>query len=195
MTAGIFARVPAIAALVAIALLATATLTLAATSTSPAPAATAAPGAAAAPATLVVPDVRRQVYVFAKGTLEQSGFAWKVAGPVQGYAANVVVSQSPAPGTRVVADGMPIIRLTLSRNASYKQDGLPESASPYRGRPVRLPGLKPKTGREGTRRREEGREAGEARREAEGRLRRPSRRGNPPSPFPARHSSRSTRSR
>ena len=141
MTAGIFARVPAIAALVAFALLATATLTLAATTTG-SPSASSAPAATAEPATLVVPDVRRQAYVFAKGTLEQSGFAWKVVGAVPGYAANVVASQAPAPGTRVVADGMPIINLSLSRNTSYKQDGLPDNVSPFAGRPVRLPGMK-----------------------------------------------------
>jgi hypothetical protein len=142
MTAGLFARVPAIAALVTVALLATATLTLAATSTGTPPAATTA--VPATPATLVVPDVRRQAYVFAKGTLEQSGFAWKVAGPVQGYAANLVVAQTPAPGTRVVADGMPIINLSLSQNPSYKQDGVPDNVSPFAGRPVRLPSRKPK---------------------------------------------------
>ena len=31
---------------------------------------------------LVVPDVRKQAYVFAKGTLEQGGFAWRVEGGV-----------------------------------------------------------------------------------------------------------------
>jgi hypothetical protein len=141
MTAGLLSRVPAIAVLVVVALLATATLTLAATSTSsPAPAQ--AP-VAQAPATLVVPDVRRQAYVFAKGTLEQSGFAWKVVGSVQGYAANVVSAQKPAPGTRVLADGAPTISLSLSRNSSYEQEGMPENRSPYNGRPVRLPGSKP----------------------------------------------------
>jgi PASTA domain-containing protein len=136
MTAGLFARVPAIAALVVVALLATATLTLAATSSSsPTPT---APAVAPEPATLVVPDVRHLAYVFAKGTLEQSGFSWKVVGSVQGYAANVVSAQTPAPGTRVVADGAPIIRLGLSRNTSYKQEGIPENESPYEGRPARL---------------------------------------------------------
>ena len=136
MTAGISTRVPAIAALVAVALLATATLTLAA-SNGPAAKPT-VPSAEPEVATLVVPDVRRQAYVFAKGALEQSGFAWKVGGSVQGYSVNVVASQTPAPGTRVIADGAPIVTLTLARNPSYTQEGLPENASPYAGRPVRL---------------------------------------------------------
>jgi beta-lactam-binding protein with PASTA domain len=136
MTAVLFARVPAIAAIVVVALLATATLTLAASSNRAAPA-QAAPEALEPPS-LVVPDVRRQAYVFAKGALEQAGFAWKVSGPVQGYAANIVSSQTPAPGTRVLADGAPTISLQLSRNSSYEQEGLPESESSYKGRPVRF---------------------------------------------------------
>ena len=50
--------------------------------------------------TLVVPDVRRQVYVFAKGMLVDAGFAWKVEGGVRGFAANTVATQSPPPGLR-----------------------------------------------------------------------------------------------
>ena len=137
MTAGIFARVPTVAAIAVVAVLATATLTLAATSSSPsAP----VPGSAepAAQPYLVVPDVRRQAYVFAKGALEQSGFAWKVRGSVKGYAANVVATQTPAPGTHVVANGAPTISLELSRNPSYKQEGVPENASPYKGHPIKL---------------------------------------------------------
>jgi hypothetical protein len=59
---------------------------------------------------------------------------------VPGFAANVVVSQSPAPGARVIADGAPIIVLRLSRNGSYKQEGVPENVSPYAGKPARLVG-------------------------------------------------------
>jgi hypothetical protein len=133
---------PLVVVLVVVVLLTTATLTLAASSTTPTPA------PAVAPETeqpfLVVPDVRRQAYVFAKGSLEQSGFAWKVTGAVQGFAANKVSAQSPAPGTRVVADGSPIVTLQLSRNPAYKEQGLPENESPYGGRPVRLVGAKPK---------------------------------------------------
>jgi hypothetical protein len=96
--------------------------------------------AAAPPAVLVVPDVRRQAYVFAKGTLEEAGFAWRVEGSVRGYAANLVASQTPAPGTKLIADGMPTIVLRLERNGSYAQDGSPEDVSPYAGRPARVLG-------------------------------------------------------
>lgn len=150
MTAGIFARVPRLAVLVAVALLATATLTLAATSTVSTPPA-AAPAPTAEPDPLVVPDVRRQAYVFAKGTLEQTGFAWRVEGAVRGYAANLVASQTPSPGTKVIADGAPTIVLRLEHNPSYKQEGLPEDESPYAGRPARLLGaVTPKPKRKAT---------------------------------------------
>ena len=139
MTAGIFARVPRLAVLVAGALLATATLTLAATSTVPTPP-VATPAAVSEPDPLVVPDVRRQAYVFAKGTLEEGGFAWRVEGSVRGFAANLVASQTPAPGTKLIADGMPTIVLRLERNGSYAQEGSPEDASPYAGRPARVLG-------------------------------------------------------
>jgi hypothetical protein len=85
----------------------------------------------AVPKKLVVPDVRKEAFVFAKGTLEDSGFAWRVVGPVHGYPANTVVSQSPAPGTRVYDTGAPLIRLKLVHNGSYGQRGLAENASPY----------------------------------------------------------------
>lgn len=143
MNVGIFARVPAIAVFVGVTLLASATLTLAATTTGQA-AKPVVPSAEPEVATLVVPDVRRQAYVFAKGALEQSGFAWKVSGSVQGYSVNVVASQMPAAGTHVIADGAPIVTLTLARNPSYKQEGAPENASPYTGSPVRLVGAKKK---------------------------------------------------
>ena len=140
MPAVSLARVPTIAAIVVVAGLATATLTLAANSTlsSPTPPAVAPP--AAAPRALVVPDVRKQAYVFAKGSLEQEGFAWRVEGAVPGFAANVVVSQSPAPGANVVLDGAPIVVLRLSRNGAYPQQGVPENVSPYPGKPARLVG-------------------------------------------------------
>ena len=139
MTAGVLARVPGVAAIVVGLGLASATLTLAADSTQPDPAPLAA-AAPAAPAELVVPDVRRQAYVFAKGSLEQEGFAWRVEGAVPGYAANVVVSQTPAPGAKVVPDGAPVVVLRLSRNAAYEQEGTPENTAPYPGRPARLVG-------------------------------------------------------
>ena len=140
MNPRIFGRVPALAVFVLVAVLATATLTLAATnSSSPQPV---VPSTEPEQAYLVVPDVRRQAYVFAKGALEQAGFAWKVGGAVQGFAVNVVASQTPAPGTRVLAQGAPIVTLGLARNPAYKEEGLPENASPYAGRPPQLVGVK-----------------------------------------------------
>ena len=59
---------------------------------------------------LLVPDVRRQPYVFAKGILEDAGFAWKVNGAVGGYAGNLVAEQRPAPGTLVVDTGRPLMK-------------------------------------------------------------------------------------
>jgi PASTA domain len=91
--------------------------------------------------TMIVPDVTRQPYVFAKGILVDAGFAWRVVGSVQGYAVNTVASQSPAPGTRVVDTGAPTIELTLSKNARYKPAGEPEVTAPYPGTPLRFADL------------------------------------------------------
>ena len=129
---------------VIVALLATATITFAAeTSGTPTPN---APAASAAPAILLVPDVRGQAYVFAKSTLEEAGFAWRVAGGARGYAANDVTGQSPAPGSRVYDTGAPTISLVLSVNSRYPQAGTPEQSSPFAGTPVKLVGVvvKPK---------------------------------------------------
>jgi hypothetical protein len=124
----------------AVALLTTAALTYAADQQiSSAPRAT--PQVKAVPLTLVVPDVRRQAYVFAKGILVDSGFAWKVRGGVRGYSANTVASQSPLPGTRVLDTGAPTVMLTLARNGKYGQKGTPEDGSPYSGTPLRLAAL------------------------------------------------------
>jgi hypothetical protein len=90
----------------------------------------------AAPAPVTVPDVRNQAFVFAKGTLEDAGFSWQVTGSVQGYPANVVVSQSPAAGTKLVQTGAPVITLTLRKAAGYAQTGEPENVSPYQSTPV-----------------------------------------------------------
>lgn len=117
-----------------------ATVTFAASGGSEAPAVT-PPVKPASPPVIVVPDVRQQAYVFAKGSLEEAGFAWRVAGGVRGYAANTVVAQAPAAGTRVVDTGWPTITLTLSRNGKYAQDGAPEDASPFPGTPVQLADL------------------------------------------------------
>jgi PASTA domain len=93
----------------------------------------------AAPPLLVVPNVSGQAYVFAKGTLQDAGFAWRVEGAVRGYAANTVVEQRPAAGVRVVDTGAPLVVLRLAANKRYAQDGEPEDSSPYAGTEIRLP--------------------------------------------------------
>src|SRR5258706_10175539 len=120
---------PRIAALVLVALAATAGMTYAAGSQLGS--AAAVPNGTAPTPPLVVPDVRNQAFVFAKGTLEDAGFAWRVDGSVHGYAPNVIVSQTPAAGTRVVDSGAPLITLTLRRNSSYPQAGEATDTSPY----------------------------------------------------------------
>jgi hypothetical protein len=122
-------------------LLATATLTFAAEQQL-APAASAPAAAAPAdPNVLRVPDVRGQAYVFAKSILEDAGFAWRVNGTVKGYAANLVASQHPAPGTRLIDTGAPLVVLRLSLNKQYPQRGAPEDASPYAGTRLALADL------------------------------------------------------
>ena len=79
---------------------------------------------------LVVPDVSHQLFVFASGMLEDGGFGWHVRGSVHGYPANVVVSQSPKPGTHVLDTGAPAITLTLARGKA-PQLGQPEDKSSY----------------------------------------------------------------
>ena len=122
------------------ALLATAGLTFAASSTLTAQPTTPPETTSELPP-LVVPDVRHQAYVFAKGMLEQGGFAWRVEGSVRGYSANLVASQTPAPGSKLVANGAPTIVLHLQRNAGYAQQGTPEDKSPYAGVPARKFGV------------------------------------------------------
>jgi hypothetical protein len=131
---------PRFVALPLIALLCTATLTFAANSQLTSPSTPEVPAAASVPSVLVVPDVRRQAFVFAKGTLEDAGFSWKVTGSVQGFAANMVAAQSPEPGTRVVDTGNPTIQVTLAANSRYKQEGSPENAAPYPGTSVKVAG-------------------------------------------------------
>ncbi len=96
---------------------------------------TATTGAAAStpalPQTIVVPDVRNQAFVFAKGALEDVGLAWRVTGPVHGFAANTVVSQTPAAGTKLFDTGAPLVVVRLARNGEYKQVGKSEDVSPY----------------------------------------------------------------
>ncbi|HKU57304.1 MAG TPA: PASTA domain-containing protein [Gaiellaceae bacterium] len=120
-----FPRVIAVAAVV---LLVSATISLAADK----PAAPVKPGGhrEAKRQVMTVPDVRHQMFVFASGTLEDNGFGWKVRGSIGGYPANLVVSQSPAPGTHVLDTGAPTITLWLARGNS-PQLGLPQNRSPY----------------------------------------------------------------
>ena len=143
MPARLTPTVPRVAALAVAALLSTATIGLAADERGSASASSAATPARAQPL-LKVPDVRGQAYVFVKGMLEDAGFAWRVAGPVGGFAANVVATQWPAPGTRVVDTGKPTLTLKLSRSPEYAEQGAPENASPYIGSAIRMPSAKPK---------------------------------------------------
>ena len=134
--------VPRLIALTVVWLLATAALTFAAAQRIGTPHVTTTVTHTAAPAqarTLVVPDVRRQAFVFAKGTLSDAGFSFRVQGAVHGYSSNSVALQAPAPGTRVVDTGAPTIVLHLAR--SGKQIGAPEDLSAIPGTPVRLADL------------------------------------------------------
>ena len=128
-----------VAAIVVLAVPATATITFAASKKLDATKhAVAKPTVVATRPPLVVPDVRGQAYVFAKGILEDAGFSWRVA-TRNGYSANDVVSQAPAPGTRVVDTGAPTVTLQLTKSRHYAQKGTPENASPFTGTPLRFP--------------------------------------------------------
>jgi hypothetical protein len=117
-------------------LIAGGTLTLAADTAAPQrPTLVAVP---AGPKTLTVPQVTGQAYVFAKGILQDSGFAWRVSGAVKGYAPNTVVDQQPSAGSVVLDTGAPTITLTLVRNRAYVELGTPENQAPYAGSAVRL---------------------------------------------------------
>jgi hypothetical protein len=120
--------------------LATAALTFAADTTIVGPSHTTTPAAATQPTELIVPSVTGQAYVFAKGILEDAGFAWHVTGSVRGYSSNRVLTQSPAAGTRVVDTGAPTVVVRLVRGP-YAQLGKPTDESPYRGTVLRLTGL------------------------------------------------------
>jgi PASTA domain len=78
---------------------------------------------------MTVPDVRGQLFVFASGIIEDGGFGWKVRGSVGGYPANLVVSQSPKPGSHVIDTGAPTITLVLAQHGA--QTGEPQNRSPY----------------------------------------------------------------
>lgn len=91
-------------------------------------------------ATVTVPDITGQAFVFAKGTLEDGGFAWKVVGSVHGYSVNKVAKQVPAAGTKLKDTGAPTITVTLDRSP-YPESGEPEDVSPYFGTSVQPIGL------------------------------------------------------
>lgn len=130
------AAVSRLLALAFVGLLVTGTLTYGAERTSTAKS---SKPAAAASKTLRVPDVRGKAYIFAKGMLEEKGFAWRVTGSVAGFAANEVVSQRPAPGTRVVDTGAPTVKLELRKSRRYAEAGAPENAAPFAGTAIKLP--------------------------------------------------------
>ena len=141
MALRIATRLPRLAVIGAVLLLASATLAVGAAKRM-----AAVPQGAPAPvpvATVVVPDVTGQAFVFAKGTLEDTGLAWKVVGSVHGYAANKVSKQTPVAGTKLKDTGAPTITVTLERTA-YPEQGDPEDVSPYFGTSVQPIGL-PKT--------------------------------------------------
>ena len=78
----------------------------------------------AGPKTLVVPQVTGQAYVFAKGILQDGGFAWRVLGTVKGYARqHGGRPRSRSPGSVVLDTGAPTITLTLARNAIRTRSG------------------------------------------------------------------------
>jgi hypothetical protein len=138
MALRIATRLPRLAVVGDVLLLASATLAVGAAKRM-----AAMPQGAPAPvpvATVVVPDVTGQAFVFAKGTLEDTGLAWKVVGSVHGYAVNKVAKQTPAPGTKLKDTGAPTITITLART-SYAETGEPEDVSPYFGTSVQPIGL------------------------------------------------------
>ena len=129
-------HLPRLVVLGAVLLFAGATLTYGAAQRISAGAA-ARPTAPVSAPTVVVPDIAGQAFVFAKGSLEDAGFAWHVVGPVHGYAVNRVVSQTPVAGTKLKDTGAPTITVTLGRT-TYAQTGEPEDVSPYIGTAVVL---------------------------------------------------------
>jgi PASTA domain len=139
MALRIATRLPRLAIVGVVLLLASATLAVGAAKRM-----AAVPQGAPAPVTtptVTVPDIAGQAFVFAKGTLEDAGLAWKVVGSVHGYAANKVARQSPAAGTKLKDTGAPTITVTLERT-SYPEQGEPEDVSPYFGTSVQPIGLR-----------------------------------------------------
>lgn len=138
MASRLTALLPRLVALTVIWLLGAATYTLAADTVPGSTPPAAADTRSSKPDVLVMPDVRGKAYVFAKGILQDAGFAWSVEGSVKGYAANPVQVQNPAPGTRVIDNGAPVVNLTLTKNSAYGERGLPENEAPYNGTRVVL---------------------------------------------------------
>jgi hypothetical protein len=125
---------PRLTAVAAAGLLVSATISLAADK----PTVAKKPAHAAKPQqVMVVPDVRGQLFVFASGALEDSGFGWKVRGGVEGYPSNLVVAQAPQPGTHVLNTGNPTITLHLARKGA--QLGEPQNRSPYGASLIKRP--------------------------------------------------------
>jgi hypothetical protein len=139
MTMRLGALLPRALVIVVVWVLATAAFTLAADRQILGPSRASSPTPVQAPQ-LTVPAVDGQAFVFAKGILEDAGFAWRVTGPVHGYAANKVLAQSPVAGTRVVDTGAPTVTIRLVRG-QYAQQGAPEDSSSYTGTAVRLADL------------------------------------------------------
>ena len=138
MALRIATRLPRLAIVGVVLLLASATLAVGAAKRM-----AAVPQGAPAPVTtptVTVPDIRGQAFVFAKGTLEDAGLAWKVVGSVHGFAANKVAEQSPAAGIELRDTGAPTITVKLART-SYPEKGEPEDVSPYFGTSVQPVGL------------------------------------------------------
>lgn len=122
--------------------LGTATLTFAAAKQMASRTAPPAATTPAQPVTLVVPDVDKQAYVFAKGMLQDAGFAWRLGPGARGFAPYTVISQSPAPGTRVLDTGAPLVTLRLAATPGYKESKhSPDQGSPYAGTGIRLADL------------------------------------------------------
>jgi hypothetical protein len=133
--AALAARLPRLALIGGVLLFASATLTWGAAKRLAAP--QAVKRTVITKPTVVVPDVTGQAFVFAKGTLEDAGFAWQVGGKIHGYSTNTVTTQTPAAGTKLIDTGAPVVNVTLARG-KYSETGEPEDVSPYLGTSVTL---------------------------------------------------------
>jgi hypothetical protein len=131
--AALAARLPRLAVIGAVLLFASATLTWGAAKRLTAVRAT--KRTKVVKPTVVVPSVTGQAFVFAKGMLEDGGFAWRVTGKIRGYSANTVVTQTPHAGTKLLDTGAPVVTVTLTRG-KYPETGEPEDVAPYLGTAV-----------------------------------------------------------